>query len=66
MAASVQRWRRFHANQGEVMKEEIGKACYECRYYDMWDGICVNPLSDRMGESVVGLGACDEIVEEDE
>ena len=48
------------------MEEEMRKACYQCRYYDMWDGICVNPLSDRMGESVVGLGACDEIVEEDE
>lgn len=46
--------------------EEIGKACSDCRYYDGWEGFCLNPCSERFGEVVVGLGACDGIEEEDE
>lgn len=42
----------------------IGNACFECSFYDMWEGICVNAASDRCGESVVGLGACENFEEE--
>ena len=44
----------------------MGNACFECSFYDMWEGICVSAASDRCGESVVGLGACENFEEEND
>ncbi len=42
----------------------MGNACFKCSFYDMWEGVCVNVASDRCGENVVGLGACENFEEE--
>ena len=49
-----------------IEEVEMGNACFECTFYDMWEGICVSAASDRRGESVVGLGACEMFEEEKE
>lgn len=46
--------------------EEAFKECVDCRYYDMWEGICISGDSDMLGEYVAGCEACDEYEEEDE
>ena len=43
--------------------EEMGRTCYECRYYGKRTGNCINPCSERFEADVAELEACDEFAE---
>lgn len=34
------------------------KACINCRYYSMWEGVCINPQSMSVHQSVFAGTVC--------
>lgn len=40
--------------------------CYQCIFYSMYDGICMNPNSPYYGDDRICESACDEFVKEEE
>lgn len=43
-----------------------GMTCIDCVYYSMWDGVCMNPVSDNLWQSCYGGNkeACRDFEEE--